>query len=410
MARLDLRKVRQVSRLDIGAKPITVGRSSSNDLVLSDTHVSRQHCIVELVDGAPLVRDLKSHGGTFVNGKRVTEARLQHGDRVSIGPFDLLFKNPTQHASSNGDLPIALMDNDETGHGDSAQSATDLKVDALNTAAHERQADLDRREQELVRREAELDQREAMIRDNHSSRIEELQSELETRRQEQAGHTERIATRLEQIEAANALVEQLNTKIELLSAASQTAQQRLHELESQGRRDTIEARERLAAAEIELNRLRAHEGTLQEQVDALQAARQAAMERAEQTSHALAALRSQVRSLDEAARKVFAIQDRLAEIESAFVEIDEQLENAGDVDDDQLENAAMQRQQISNELESLHQLRDAAVIQLSESAQQLRSAADQQALQITVIRNAARPTAASGNRSARRWWKFGRKH
>jgi hypothetical protein len=98
----------------------------------------------------------------------------------------------------------------------------------------------------------------------------------------------------------------------------------------------------------------------------------------------------------------------LSEIESAFVEIDEQLENAADVDDDQLEHAALQRQQISAELESLHQLRDSAFSQLSESAQELRTAADQQAMHVTIVRNPRRQTGPA-NRASKRWWKFGRK-
>jgi pSer/pThr/pTyr-binding forkhead associated (FHA) protein len=410
VARLELRKVRQVSRLEFGEKPITVGRSSDNSLVLTDTHVSRHHCVIEAIDGTPHVRDLKSHGGTFLNGKRVEHSPLHHGDRVSIGPFDLLFKDPHQHISGNGELPIAIASSDDTGHGDHAHSAQDVSLDIENHALAARLAELEQRESELAEREANFEQRQSLTRNENAAQLAELKSELELRTQEQAAHTERIAALLEQADASRSLIEQLNSKVEQLSAASLAAQKRVDELETQHARETSQASETLAAAQTEINRLRSHEATLQEHVDALQAARQSATERAEQSAHALAALRSQVRSLDDAARKVTAIQDRLAEIESAFVELDEQLENAAEADDDQLENAAMQRQQISAELESLNQLRDAAVTRLSESAQELRSASDQQAMQITVIRNASRPTATANSHSARRWWKFGRKH
>ena len=63
----------------------TVGRDVSNDFVLSDETVSRQHCIVRLEKGSVTVFDSGSAAGTNVDGAKVTGGRLNSGDSISMG-------------------------------------------------------------------------------------------------------------------------------------------------------------------------------------------------------------------------------------------------------------------------------------------------------------------------------------
>lgn len=82
--------------LDVGGDaypllgPITViGRDPNAEITLEDGGISRRHLEIRVThDGPHLViglRDLGSTNGTFVNGERVTSARLNDGDRVTIG-------------------------------------------------------------------------------------------------------------------------------------------------------------------------------------------------------------------------------------------------------------------------------------------------------------------------------------
>lgn len=70
---------------------VTVGRSDDNDLILAnDPTVSRQHAVLEDINGVWQIRDLQSSNGTFVNGIRVTSsAPVNPGDRVSVGSSSL---------------------------------------------------------------------------------------------------------------------------------------------------------------------------------------------------------------------------------------------------------------------------------------------------------------------------------
>jgi pSer/pThr/pTyr-binding forkhead associated (FHA) protein len=62
-----------------------IGRRPSADIVLDDATVSRRHALVLERAGAPVIADDRSRNGVYVNGKRIREARLRHGDEVQIG-------------------------------------------------------------------------------------------------------------------------------------------------------------------------------------------------------------------------------------------------------------------------------------------------------------------------------------
>jgi pSer/pThr/pTyr-binding forkhead associated (FHA) protein len=62
-----------------------IGRRATADIVLDDATVSRRHALVLERGGAPVIADDRSRNGVYVNGRRVREARLRHGDEVQLG-------------------------------------------------------------------------------------------------------------------------------------------------------------------------------------------------------------------------------------------------------------------------------------------------------------------------------------
>jgi phosphoserine phosphatase RsbU/P len=73
-------------------KPVTtIGRSSMNDLPISDKMLSRQHArIVKDDNGGLQVEDLGSRNGTFLNGERLAAPQpLKAGDRITLGGVTL---------------------------------------------------------------------------------------------------------------------------------------------------------------------------------------------------------------------------------------------------------------------------------------------------------------------------------
>lgn len=69
---------------------LAVGRDSANDLVLSDSTVSRLHAELRWRDGEWEIADLGSRNGTRVNGWRlVGPETVRPGDRVAFGRASL---------------------------------------------------------------------------------------------------------------------------------------------------------------------------------------------------------------------------------------------------------------------------------------------------------------------------------
>ncbi|HEV7524672.1 MAG TPA: FHA domain-containing protein [Acidimicrobiia bacterium] len=68
-----------------------IGRHPDSEIFLDDITVSRRHVVVEHDADGYLLRDVGSLNGTYVNRKRVDEARLRDRDEVQIGRYRLTF-------------------------------------------------------------------------------------------------------------------------------------------------------------------------------------------------------------------------------------------------------------------------------------------------------------------------------
>ncbi len=76
--------------LELSASPAIIGRDPGADVCLDESHVSRQHCELRRCDDAVVVRDLESKNGTYVNGRKVTQASLRPGDKLCVGGMDFV--------------------------------------------------------------------------------------------------------------------------------------------------------------------------------------------------------------------------------------------------------------------------------------------------------------------------------
>ncbi len=65
--------------------PFTIGRGTGHDLQIAGTDVSRDHAEILMSGDGYVLHDRSSRYGTFVNGVRVTEHVLAHGDRIECG-------------------------------------------------------------------------------------------------------------------------------------------------------------------------------------------------------------------------------------------------------------------------------------------------------------------------------------
>jgi len=77
-------------KIELKQKSISIGRDSTNDIVVGSDSVSRRHARLVFENGHRLVTDLQSTNGTYVNEQQVISQALSHGDQIKVG--DTIYK------------------------------------------------------------------------------------------------------------------------------------------------------------------------------------------------------------------------------------------------------------------------------------------------------------------------------
>jgi FhaA, N-terminal domain/FHA domain len=102
--------VRELFALRIDGQPVEVtkrrfvlGRSRDCDVQLADPNVSRRHAELRQEGPAYWIVDLDSTNGTEVNGERTTRAKLEDGDRITVGSTELVFERRLQAEAEAAD-------------------------------------------------------------------------------------------------------------------------------------------------------------------------------------------------------------------------------------------------------------------------------------------------------------------
>jgi hypothetical protein len=77
---------------EISKRRVVIGRSRECDIQLSDPNVSRRHAELRQEGATYWIVDLQSTNGIEVNGERQERAKLENGDRITLGSTDLTFE------------------------------------------------------------------------------------------------------------------------------------------------------------------------------------------------------------------------------------------------------------------------------------------------------------------------------
>jgi pSer/pThr/pTyr-binding forkhead associated (FHA) protein len=88
----------------------TIGRSSSNDIVVSGPLVSRQHARLIVAEGRVHIEDLRSRNGTTVNEERISSVELRPGDQISLAGFPLELAGPAGAEPAGPEAGTVILD------------------------------------------------------------------------------------------------------------------------------------------------------------------------------------------------------------------------------------------------------------------------------------------------------------
>jgi len=95
--KLILTKADGLSQEFILNKPVvTLGRATTNDIVLAQGRVSRNHAQIKCEQDGIMLTDLNSANGVWINGKRISETKIQPGDTINISDSVLHYLAPAE--------------------------------------------------------------------------------------------------------------------------------------------------------------------------------------------------------------------------------------------------------------------------------------------------------------------------
>jgi pSer/pThr/pTyr-binding forkhead associated (FHA) protein len=84
-------KRRKLAEYKLGDQVFLIGRGEANDLTISDPLVSSHHCKISPTMLEPLLEDMNSTNGTYVNFKRVKNHALKDQDIIMFKHFLIKF-------------------------------------------------------------------------------------------------------------------------------------------------------------------------------------------------------------------------------------------------------------------------------------------------------------------------------
>ena len=98
---IDLMHEGDVREYPIVEDSTTIGRIGTNDIRLRDEMVSGHHAKIIRFQNNYFIEDIASTNGSFVNGKRIRKCVLKSGDRISFGPYKMMFQSDAADYSSD---------------------------------------------------------------------------------------------------------------------------------------------------------------------------------------------------------------------------------------------------------------------------------------------------------------------
>lgn len=166
-----------------------LGRDPACEFHLNVDGVNPLHCAIVQGPAGFLLRDLGSTADTFLNGEAVQESPLQHGDIISVGPFQFALHVPECDEAPSVEALQAERD---------ALRIQAAAVAAQQTALAEEEAQLQQRRKALQRQKEQL----AIHLDQRRQQLVELREQARQDRAALKAETEAVRKQNEEVLAA----------------------------------------------------------------------------------------------------------------------------------------------------------------------------------------------------------------
>jgi hypothetical protein len=86
---------------------LNIGRLDTNDIVLDDYKVSREHAVLKFNGSEFMLLDLASTQGTYVNGERIDRCNLEFDDKIQIVNHQLVLSREVPEGHAEEQTPVS---------------------------------------------------------------------------------------------------------------------------------------------------------------------------------------------------------------------------------------------------------------------------------------------------------------
>jgi len=90
--RIRVKDIGRKTIVNISQEPITIGRDPGSRIVIEDRAASRKHGVFRWEGDALVYQDLSSSNGSLLNGQKIDQVTLSHGDCICIGDAEFLLE------------------------------------------------------------------------------------------------------------------------------------------------------------------------------------------------------------------------------------------------------------------------------------------------------------------------------
>ena len=112
-----LHDVEQARSYPIESAVTLIGRHEDAEIHLGDDGVSTKHALIFRFGAYACICDLGSRNGTWIGDDRQRVARLEHGDRIQIGPHTLMVDIPDIRRTTTRQIDDTVDGADQTSNG-----------------------------------------------------------------------------------------------------------------------------------------------------------------------------------------------------------------------------------------------------------------------------------------------------
>lgn len=114
---------------ELGDGWATIGRADGNTIQIVEPSISGRHCEVRLRGAELVVHDLISTNGTFIGGKKISEAVMKPGETLRLGDVELRFEDSPVAAAKPAQTPASQKEISRAPAGDADKKFQVLFVD-----------------------------------------------------------------------------------------------------------------------------------------------------------------------------------------------------------------------------------------------------------------------------------------